>query len=190
MSFRNARSLLSIWLENYCCRAMVAHAFNPSTWEAEVGRFLSSRHACTTEWVPRQPGLYRETLSWKAKNKKRKKKEIKIWQGKKSHMLSPQSYIHPCRMHSPCRAMAEIQLPRTPSSQMSSCFLPTLSVAKGYRFHTEHLLASSLSCFESGPSRSHRESNLCKKAGSVSSLTSGLIVAFYCVYTASFLCGS
>ena len=109
--------------------------------------------------------------------------------GKMSHMLS-QSYIHPCRMHSPCRAMAEIQLPRTPSSQMSSCFLPTLSVAKGYRFHTEHLLASSLSCFESGPSRSHRESNLCKKAGSVSSLTSGLIVAFYCVYTASFLCGS
>ena len=66
-----------------------------------------------------------------------------------SHMLS-QSYIHPCRMHSPCRAMAEIQLPRTPSSQMSSCFLPTLSVAKGYRFHTEHLLASFLSCFESG----------------------------------------
>ena len=85
--------------------------------------------------------------------------------GKMSHMLS-QSYIHPCRMHSPCRAVAEIQLPRTPSSQMSSCFLPTLSVAKGYRFHTEHLLASFLSCFESGPSRSHRESNLCKKAGS------------------------
>ena len=95
--------------------------------------------------------------------------------GKMSHMLS-QSYIHPCRMHSPCRAVAEIQLPRTPSSQMSSCFLPTLSVAKGYRFHTEHLLASFLSCFESGPSRTHRESNLCKKAGSVSSLTSGLIV--------------
>ena len=88
-----------------------------------------------------------------------------VARGKRSHMLS-QSYIHPCRMHSPCRAVAEIQLPRTPSSQMSSCFLPTLSVAKGYRFHTEHLLASSLSCFESGPSRTHRESNLCKKAGS------------------------
>jgi major histocompatibility complex class I len=24
---------------------MVAHAFNPSTWEAEAGRFLSSRPA-------------------------------------------------------------------------------------------------------------------------------------------------
>jgi hypothetical protein len=25
---------------------MVAHTFNPSTWEAEAGRFLSSRPAC------------------------------------------------------------------------------------------------------------------------------------------------
>jgi hypothetical protein len=31
-------------------RAVVAHAFNPSTWEAEAGRFLSSR----------QPGLQSE----------------------------------------------------------------------------------------------------------------------------------
>jgi hypothetical protein len=28
---------------------MVAHAFNPSTWEAEAGRFLSSRPAWSTE---------------------------------------------------------------------------------------------------------------------------------------------
>jgi hypothetical protein len=26
--------------------AVVSHAFNPSTWEAETGRFLSSRPAC------------------------------------------------------------------------------------------------------------------------------------------------
>jgi hypothetical protein len=44
-------------------RAVVAHAFNPSTWEAEAGRFLSSRPAWSTEWVPGQPGLHRETLS-------------------------------------------------------------------------------------------------------------------------------
>jgi hypothetical protein len=30
-------------------RAMVAHAFNPSTWEAEAGRLLSSRPAWSTE---------------------------------------------------------------------------------------------------------------------------------------------
>ena len=40
---------------------MVAHAFNPSTWEAEAGGFLSSRPAWSTEWVIEQPGLHRET---------------------------------------------------------------------------------------------------------------------------------
>jgi hypothetical protein len=29
--------------------AVVVHAFNPSTWEAEAGRFLSSRTAWSTE---------------------------------------------------------------------------------------------------------------------------------------------
>jgi hypothetical protein len=53
---------------------MVAHAFNPSTWEAEAGGFLSSRPAWSTEWVPGQPGLHRETLSRKTKNKKQTKK--------------------------------------------------------------------------------------------------------------------
>ncbi|XP_031207257.1 5-phosphohydroxy-L-lysine phospho-lyase isoform X2 [Mastomys coucha] len=31
------------------CRAVVAHTFNPSTWEAEAGGFLSSRPAWSTE---------------------------------------------------------------------------------------------------------------------------------------------
>ena len=30
-------------------QAVVTHAFNPSTWEAEVGRFLCSRPAWSTE---------------------------------------------------------------------------------------------------------------------------------------------
>jgi major histocompatibility complex class I len=30
-------------------QAVVAHAFNPSTWEAEEGGFLSSRPAWSTE---------------------------------------------------------------------------------------------------------------------------------------------
>jgi hypothetical protein len=45
--------------------ALVAHTFNPSTQEAEAGGFLSSRPAWSTEWVPGQPGLHRETLSGK-----------------------------------------------------------------------------------------------------------------------------
>jgi hypothetical protein len=48
----------------------VAHTFNPSTWEAEAGRFLSSRPAWYTKWVLGQPGLYRETLSQKTKQNK------------------------------------------------------------------------------------------------------------------------
>ena len=51
----------------------VAHAFNPSTWEAEAGGFLNLRPAWSTEWVPGQPMLYRETLSRKT-NKQTKKK--------------------------------------------------------------------------------------------------------------------
>jgi hypothetical protein len=54
---------------------VVAHAFNPSTQEAEAGGFLSSRPAWSTKRVPGQPGLHRETLSRKNKKKKKKRKE-------------------------------------------------------------------------------------------------------------------
>jgi hypothetical protein len=58
---------------------VVVHAFNPSIWEAEAGRFLSSRPAWSTEWVPGQPGLYRKTLSQKTKeNKSTTTKSLKI----------------------------------------------------------------------------------------------------------------
>ena len=55
---------------------MVAHAFNPSTREAEAGGFLSWRPAWSTKWVPGQPGLYRETLSQKT-NKQTKNQ---VWE--------------------------------------------------------------------------------------------------------------
>jgi hypothetical protein len=54
--------------------SVVAQAFNPSTQEAEAGEFLSSRLAWSTKWVPGQPGLHRETLSRKNKNKTKQKK--------------------------------------------------------------------------------------------------------------------
>jgi hypothetical protein len=54
---------------------VVAHAFNPSTWEAEAGGFLSSRPAWSTKWVPGQPGLHRKTLSRKTKQNKQTKKQ-------------------------------------------------------------------------------------------------------------------
>ena len=60
---------------------VVAHAFNPSTWEAEAGGFLSLWSAWSTNWVPGQPKLYRETLS--QKNKKKNKNNTKQNQKKK-----------------------------------------------------------------------------------------------------------
>jgi hypothetical protein len=50
-------------------RAVVALAFNPSTWEAEAGRFLSSRPAWSTEWVPGQLGYTENVVSKNIKNK-------------------------------------------------------------------------------------------------------------------------
>jgi len=61
---------------------VVAHAFNPSTREAEAGGFLSLRPAWSTKWVPGQPGLYRETLSQKQTNKQTNKQKTKT-KGKK-----------------------------------------------------------------------------------------------------------
>ena len=51
----------------------MVHAFNPSIWEAETDGFLSSRQAWSTELVPGQPRLHRETLSQKQTNKQTKK---------------------------------------------------------------------------------------------------------------------
>jgi hypothetical protein len=48
---------------------MVAHAFNPSTWEAEAGGSLSSRPPWSTKRVPGQPRQHREILSQKKKKK-------------------------------------------------------------------------------------------------------------------------
>jgi hypothetical protein len=50
-------------------QAVVAHAFNPSAWQAEVFRLLSLRPAWSTERVPDQPELHREILSQKKKKK-------------------------------------------------------------------------------------------------------------------------
>ena len=51
---------------------VVAHAFDPRTWEAEAGRFLSSRPTQSTKWFPGQPELYRETLSQKQQQQQQK----------------------------------------------------------------------------------------------------------------------
>jgi hypothetical protein len=54
----------------------VAHAFNPSTREAEAGRFLSSRPGLQSEFQNSQ-GYTEKPCLKKPKKKKRKKKEKK-----------------------------------------------------------------------------------------------------------------
>jgi hypothetical protein len=69
---------------------VVAHAFHSSTWEAEAGGFLSSRPAWSTELVPGQPGLHRETLSQGRGKKKKKKKKKRLAAEKPTSMQKPQ----------------------------------------------------------------------------------------------------
>ena len=63
---------------------MVARAFDPSTQEAEADGSMSSKPAWSTEWVPGEPGVHRETLSWKTKAGKgyiKKQKQIQRQKG-------------------------------------------------------------------------------------------------------------
>jgi major histocompatibility complex class I len=43
------QSYLLMYFKNGSSQAVVAHAFNPSTWEAEAGGFLSLRPAWSTK---------------------------------------------------------------------------------------------------------------------------------------------
>ena len=76
---------------------VVAHAFNPSTWEAEAGGFLSSRPAWSTKWVPGQPGLHRETLSQKNQKKKQKTTTTTKNLIKLTNFVFPRQVLYPNR---------------------------------------------------------------------------------------------
>jgi hypothetical protein len=77
---------------------VVAHAFDPSTWEAEAGGFLNLRPAWSTEWVPGQLGLHRETLSRTPPPKKYESQIIwshmrkgELWQGEPLWKVFPEA---------------------------------------------------------------------------------------------------
>ena len=55
----------------------MARTFDPCLLEAEASGSLSSSPAWSTEQVPGQPGLHRETLSQKKKKKKERNKKKK-----------------------------------------------------------------------------------------------------------------
>jgi hypothetical protein len=62
-------------IENKIKPGVAAHAFNPSTREAEAGGFLSSRPAWSTKGVPGKPGLHREIVPQKTIGKKKRERE-------------------------------------------------------------------------------------------------------------------
>jgi hypothetical protein len=73
MGYAHVYNIIFVLKKFITSQAMVAHAFNPSTWEAEAGGFLGLRPAWSTEWVPGQPGPHRETLSQKQNKTKQNK---------------------------------------------------------------------------------------------------------------------
>jgi hypothetical protein len=56
--------------KKHYCTLGVVHTFNPSTQEAEAGRFLSSRPAWSTKWVPDSQGYTEKPCLKKQTNKK------------------------------------------------------------------------------------------------------------------------
>jgi hypothetical protein len=54
------------------CQEVVEHAFNPSTWEAEAGRFLSSRPAWSTQNEFQDSQSYTEKPCLEKPKKKKK----------------------------------------------------------------------------------------------------------------------
>jgi hypothetical protein len=59
----------------------MVHTFNPSTQKAVADSSPGSRPASSTEQDPGQPGLHRETLSQKQKERKK----VKSYWGRKTH---------------------------------------------------------------------------------------------------------
>jgi hypothetical protein len=81
-------------LKPYPRRAVVAHAFDTSTWEAEAGRFLSLRPSLVYRVSSRTARATQRNLV--SKNKKQTSKQNKTKQKKtlsSSLYISPQPYF-------------------------------------------------------------------------------------------------
>jgi hypothetical protein len=70
-------NVLSVGLRKVVKPGVVAHAFNPSTWEAEAGGFLSSRPASGLQSEFQDSQGYTEKPCLEKPKKKKKKKKNK-----------------------------------------------------------------------------------------------------------------
>jgi hypothetical protein len=74
--------------------AVVAHAFNPSTWEAEAGEFLSSRPTWSRVSSRTARAIWRNPVS-KNKNKN-------INKNKQTHKQNKKEFEHNCPLEIRC----------------------------------------------------------------------------------------
>jgi hypothetical protein len=74
LSFQKKSHVKGSW-----SRAVVAHAFNPSTWEAEAGRSLSLRPAWSTEFQDSQGYTEKPRLKKQNKTKQKEKRKKGSW---------------------------------------------------------------------------------------------------------------
>ena len=73
---------------------MVAHPFNPSTWEAEAGRFLSSEASLVYRMSSRTSrATQRNPVLKKQKEKKRERERLRLSQRKNMYLKMHSSEI-------------------------------------------------------------------------------------------------
>jgi hypothetical protein len=76
----------------YLQPGMVAHAFNPSTWEADARQISELEASLVYRVSSRTARLHRETLFWD--NKKRNKQTITTKQKQKQQQQQRKKYIY------------------------------------------------------------------------------------------------
>jgi hypothetical protein len=119
---------------------VVAHAFNPSIWEAEAGGFLSSRPAWSTEWVPGQPGLYRETLSRKTKQNKQTKTNLSLNFNLLMYQVILEKSLRYSELQFPVSLCGVLKINRVVDSWTYILFSPLFSLASTHRAEFSELI--------------------------------------------------
>jgi hypothetical protein len=86
---------------------VVVHTFNPSTWEAETGGFVSSRPAWSTEWVQSETkAIQRNPVSKKTTKTKTKTKKQEVYLLWKEKVLPYYLIITNRMVHGTCKTMS------------------------------------------------------------------------------------
>ena len=95
---------------------VVAHTFNPSTWEGGRGRWISvsSRPAWATRRVPGQSELCGEIISRKTRQKQiNKQKKIDLHKGEGGLLIGGRAQQTKTEKRKPCQETIQVSSPRS-----------------------------------------------------------------------------